>query len=98
MPYSPPFELTYTMMRLLTEAIQSEEKTRVEVREKTRVKTTDQILDVLNEPPHLALIDVANRIGRSVSTVERAVSKLKQEGRLEYQGPKKNSVWVVREI
>ncbi|WP_240009693.1 Fic family protein [Marinomonas algicola] len=65
----------------LTEAIQSEEK--------ARVKTTDQILEVLKESPHLALIDVANRIGRSVSTVEREVSKLKQGGRLEYHGPKK---------
>ncbi|WP_206601800.1 hypothetical protein, partial [Pseudomonas aeruginosa] len=57
----------------LTEAIQSEEKTRVELKDKTRVKTTDQILVVLKESPHLALIDVANQIGRSVSTVERAV-------------------------
>jgi hypothetical protein len=68
------------------------------VKDKTRVKTTDQILDVLKEYPHLALIDVANRIGRSVSTVERAVLKLKQEGRLEYQGHKKSGVWVVREV
>jgi Fic family protein len=82
----------------LTEAIQSEEKTRVEMKYKTRVKTADQILDVLKESPNLALVDVANRIGRSVSTVERAVSKLKKEGRLEYQGPKKNGIWVAREV
>lgn len=74
----------------LTEAIQSEGK--------TRVKTADQIVEVLKESPELALVDVANRIGRSVSTVERAMSKLKKEGRLEYQGPKKNGVWVVIEV
>ncbi|WP_420890717.1 winged helix-turn-helix transcriptional regulator [Marinomonas primoryensis] len=48
--------------------------------------------------PELTLADVAKRIGKSLRTVERAASKLKEEGRLEYQGPKKNGVWVVREV
>ncbi|WP_084035560.1 winged helix-turn-helix domain-containing protein [Marinomonas ushuaiensis] len=67
-------------------------------RRKNAGKTTDQILAVLTEFPDLALVDVASRISRSVSTVERAVSKLKKEGRIEYQGPKKNGVWLVIQI
>lgn len=82
----------------LTEAIQSEEKTTVEVSVKVSVKTPDQILATLSVSPELTLADVAKRIGKSLRTVERAASKLKEEGRLEYQGPKKNGIWVVREI
>ncbi|MGR0279809.1 Fic family protein [Marinomonas dokdonensis] len=78
----------------LTEAIQSEEKTTVEV----SVKTPDQILAALSVSPDLTLADVAERIGKSLRTVERAVSKLKEEGRLEYQVPKKNGIWVVKKI
>ncbi|MFT7343305.1 MAG: putative HTH transcriptional regulator [Oleiphilaceae bacterium] len=81
----------------LTEAIQSEEKVTVEVAVKVSVKTPDQILAALAISPELTLADVAKRIGKSLRTVERAASKLKEEGRLEYQGPKKNGVWVVRE-
>jgi Fic family protein len=82
----------------LTEAIQSEEKMTVETTVEVSVKTPDQILAALSVSPELTLADVAKRIGKSLRTVERAASKLKEEGCLEYQGPKKNGIWVVREI
>lgn len=82
----------------LTEVIQSEEKETVEMAGKTSVKKTGQILAVLAVSPDLTLADVAKKIGKSLRTVERAALKLKKEGRLEYQGPKKNGVWVVRDV
>lgn len=75
----------------LKEAIEMEQKTRVEV----KVKTSDQILEALEKSPNLTLAEVSIQINRSLSTVERAVAKLKKEGKLEYKGPKKNGYWVI---
>ena len=69
----------------LTEAIAAQpasqftqlEKMRVE----TQVKTQEQILLLLQQNPHMTLSEVADTIGKSVSTVERAVAKLKKQNR-----------------
>ena len=79
----------------LEEAIASEEKMRVEMRVETRVKTPEKILAVLQSHPEYTLVEVAEHIGRSVSTVERAVAKLKQQGKLAYHGSKKEGYWQV---
>lgn len=82
----------------LDEAISQQngfQKTRVETQVKTRVKTEDQILTLLSAHPQLSLADVAATIGRSLSAVERAVAKLKNQNRLEYEGPKKSGRWRV---
>ena len=68
------------------------EKTRVE----TQVKTPEQILLLLQQNPHMTLSEVADAIGKSVSTVERAVAKLKKENRLAYHGPKKGGYWHIQ--
>jgi len=87
--------LLTAMSDSLNEAMSVEQKTRVKTQVKTRVKTTDQILDILEISPSLALADVAIHIDRSLSAVERAVAKLKKEGKLEYQGSKRNGTWIV---
>lgn len=79
----------------LEEAIKHEAQTRVEVGVKTRVKTPDKILALLAQHPELSLSDVAQHIDRSVSTVERAVAKLKQQQKLVYHGAKKTGYWEV---
>ncbi len=66
------------------------EKTRVEM----QVKTPEQILLLLQQNPHMTLSEVADTIGKSVSTVERAVAKLKKQNRLVFQGPKKDGYWI----
>ncbi|MNS41820.1 Adenosine monophosphate-protein transferase SoFic [compost metagenome] len=75
------------------------EKTRVENQAKTkvemRVKTPDLILGVLAVEPTLTLKQVAERIGKSTSTVERATSALVKEGRLRFVGPRKGGHWEV---
>ena len=71
-------------------------KTRVETRvEKTKLKTPDLILDTLSAHPNMTLANVAKRIGRSLSTVERAASKLVKEGTLRRVRPKKGGSWEI---
>lgn len=65
--------------------------------EKTQVKTPDQILRMLDEKPEMTLAEVAQKIGKSLSAVERASSKLVKAGRLRYVGPKKGGHWEVKE-
>ncbi|MGP8323898.1 MAG: ATP-binding protein [Methanosarcinaceae archaeon] len=65
--------------------------------EKTQVKTPDQILRMVNENPDMTLSKVAQKIGKSLSAVERASSKLVKAGRLRYVGPKKGGHWEVNE-
>ena len=91
----------------LKEAIVIEQKTRVLIQTGTRVETRvqtrvekplttpEQILALLSAQPELTLAEVAAHLGRAVSTIERAVAKLKQQQRLTYHGPKKGGHWQV---
>lgn len=60
----------------------------VELR-KTQVKTQDAVLAVLSEEPAITLAEVAIRIGKSTSAIERAAKKLRDQGKLRYVGPQK---------
>src|SRR3546814_17057819 len=79
----------------LEEAIATE--TRVETQVKTRVgpgqRTPDQILTLLRGQPELTLAEVADFIGRALSTVARAAARLQSEGRIRQVGPKKGGRW-----
>ncbi|TNG96847.1 Fic family protein [Pasteurellaceae bacterium USgator11] len=79
---------------ILTEAIpmKTQEKTLVEM----QVKTPEKILLLLQQNPNLTLSEVAKQINRSSSAVERAVAKLKQQGKLTFHGAKKNGAWEVK--
>ena len=70
-------------------------ETRVETQVETRVETPDRIIELLRAHPHLTLVEVAARIGKSVSAVERATAKLTSEGRLRRVGPRKDGHWQV---
>ena len=61
----------------------------------TRVETPDRIIELLQAHPHLTLVEVAARIGKSVSAVERATAKLTSEGRLRRVGARKGGHWEV---
>jgi Fic family protein len=58
-------------------------------------RTPQQILALLRRQPELTLAEVAQAIGRSLRTVERAAAKLQQENQLHYRGPKKGGHWEV---
>jgi predicted HTH transcriptional regulator len=70
-------------------------ETRVKTRVETRVKTSQLILETLAENPTMTLAELAERIGKSVSAVERASAKLVKEGKLRYVGPQKGGHWQV---
>ena len=70
-------------------------ETLVETRVETKLKTPDLILDTLNTNPNMTLADVAKQIGRALSTIERASSKLVREGKLRHVGAKKGGYWEV---
>ncbi|MGL5948740.1 MAG: Fic family protein [Aeromonas sp.] len=84
-----------------TELAVASEKTQVEMRVKTqvemRVKTPEQILHLLANQPSLTLAEIASHLGKSPSTIERAVTKLKQQQRLAFHGPKRGGHWRVLE-
>ena len=78
-----------------TELVVESEKARVERRVETRVKTPDRVLSLLVNQPTLTLADIAAHLGKSTSTIERAVAKLKQQNKLAFYGPKKGGYWQV---
>ena len=73
----------------------TEHKTRVEMQVETLVETPDAILNLLKDNPNLSLAEIAAHLGKATSTIERAVAKLQQEGRLTHEGAKKGGVWKV---
>ncbi|MEH8222469.1 Fic family protein [Aeromonas veronii] len=76
-----------------------QKKMRVEMTVETpvekRVKTQQAILAELAAKPTITLKQVAVRIGKSTSTVERAVAVLVKAGRLRFVGPRKSGRWEV---
>lgn len=62
---------------------------------KTPVKTSEMITEVLGNNPDFTLAQVAEKIDKSVSAVERATKKLREEGRLKYTGPQKGGYWEI---
>ncbi|OEF27730.1 Fic family protein [Vibrio rumoiensis] len=70
-------------------------KVKVEMTVKMKVKPAEQIIDLLAKNGSLTLSEVAVKLELSKSTVERAVAKLKKEGKLEYVGPRKGGYWRV---
>jgi len=63
--------------------------------DETRVKTPEQLLNLLRENPSMSLAEVARKIGKSLSSVERASSKLVKSGQMKHVGPKKGGHWEV---
>ena len=78
-----------------TELAVESEKMQVEMRGETRVKTPDRVLNLLANQPTLTLAEIAAHLGKSTSTIERAVAKLKQQNKLAFHGPKKGGYWQV---
>lgn len=62
---------------------------------KTPVKTPQLILETLSGNPTMTLAELAEKIEKSISAVERASSKLVKQGKLRYVGPQKGGHWQV---
>jgi ATP-dependent DNA helicase RecG len=52
-------------------------------------------LGLLRDAPGLSIPELAERLGKSVSAVERAIRKLRETGRLVRIGPAKGGRWAV---
>jgi len=59
------------------------------------VRTPEQILAALTANPELTLAALATSMGKSLSAVERAKTKLVKEGKLRFVGPRKGGHWEV---
>jgi Fic family protein len=62
---------------------------------KTPGKTPERILGLLRDAPGLSIPELAERLGKSVRAVERAIRKLREAGRLVRIGPAKGGRWAV---
>ena len=85
--------------KALAEAIASSDITRVERKVERQVekpvKTPLQILQLLHKQPELTISEISALLGKSTSAIERAISKLKQQNKLVFEGPKKAGRWRV---
>jgi predicted HTH transcriptional regulator len=71
------------------------EKTPEKMPKKTPEKTPDLILALLRETSALSMSELALRLNKSASAVERAIRKLRESGRLARVGPDKGGHWQV---
>jgi len=60
-------------------------------------KTPAAILELLKREPYLSIPDLATRLGRSESAIERAIRRLRESGRLRRIGAAKGGHWEVIE-
>ena len=62
---------------------------------KTTGKTPDLILLLLSKNPAASIPELAEKIEKSERAVERAIRKLREEGRIRRIGPAKGGHWEV---
>ena len=60
-------------------------------------KTPDLVLARLQEVPQASIPELAEYLGKSASAMERAIRKLREEGRLQRIGPAKGGYWKMLE-
>ena len=58
--------------------------------------TEGAILAFLAENPRATQVEVASAIGKSRRTVQDAIAGLKENGKLDREGAKKNGAWIVK--
>lgn len=61
----------------------------------TPEKTPDAILVLLMQQPDLTISELADALSKSSSAIERAIRKLREQGRLRRIGPDKGGSWEV---
>ena len=79
----------------MQERTQSIVMTFLRSREKTLEKTPTQILGLLTAAPNATIAELAQKLGKSDSAIERAIRKLRGEGKLIRVGPAKGGHWQV---
>ncbi len=75
--------------------VETQVEMQVEMQVETPTKTQQQILQILKRQPEVSLVEIAVMLGKSTSTIERAIAKLKQQHKVVFEGPKKAGRWRV---
>ena len=71
------------------------EKTTGKTTGKTPEKTPEAILRLLTDRPAISVAELAARLGKSESAINRAMRQLRESGRLKRIGPDKGGHWQV---
>ena len=66
-----------------------------DISQKTSVKTSVKIMEYIQDNPNITIPELADKINKTTRTIEMAISKLKNEGRLKRIGPDKGGYWQV---
>ena len=61
-----------------------------------RLLTEQLVLEYLRKYPKATQADIANSIGKSRTSIQGVIIKLKEKGLLERDGAKKNGSWIVK--
>ena len=64
-------------------------------RVKSRVKSRVKIKEEMRNTPTISLKEIAERLNLSIKTVEKAVSKMTEDGEIAHKGPKKSGYWEI---
>ena len=86
----------YDQTRLLMSFGEGEVETG-KVTGKVTGKMTGKVLELLAADPHLTIPELAVTLGKSESTIERAIRELRKLGRLQRVGSRKGGYWEVGE-
>ena len=63
--------------------------------ENGRVKSRVKIKEEMRNIPTISLKEIAERLNLSIKTVEKAVSKMTEDGEIAHNGPKKSGYWEI---
>ncbi len=73
--------------------VETRAETPVKMSGEPAAKTPELLLQMLSAEPELTLRELAIRLGKSRSAVERAAARLVSDGRLRFVGPRKGGHW-----
>ena len=90
------FSENFTRMTFpFTASDKNEVKNEVENEVKSKVKTPDQLIGFFRKNPNATLQDAASALGKSLSTMEKASTQLRKQGKIRYVGPQKGGHWEI---
>ncbi|OGG95496.1 MAG: transcriptional regulator [Candidatus Lambdaproteobacteria bacterium RIFOXYD2_FULL_50_16] len=75
--------------------IEQEQKDKGKSTGKNTGNRSDQIIQLITEDPSITIAAIAEAFGLGVSTVEKQIKQLKDEGRLERVGGRKEGKWIL---
>ena len=93
----PEIELNWSEPGIAFRVTFSKKNYTPESAEKTREKTREKILSILNATPYITINELAEIVGISKKGIEWQMAKLKKEGRIKRIGPDKGGYWEVME-